>query len=282
MSFINTLENKLGRFAIPHSIRILALFQALVWLMVTVQPGFLEYILLTKEQVLRGEVWRLVTWVMYPGKIHFIFILFATMLLFMMGDALEAAWGAFRVNLFIFGGMLAVIIQVMFFAPSMASPHEVLKNYPADLMQVTMQMPMQAMWFNASILLAFACIAPNYEILLYMIIPMKVKWLGMITGALLLLDFLENSIVRLPILFSLLNFFVAFVPIFFKRMGQRAEVSSRRARFESAKTLDYEHFHKCHSCGKTDRDDPKMEFRVAADDHEYCANCRAKKSTVEV
>ena len=103
----------------------------------------------------------------------------------------------------------------------------------------------------------------------------------MITGALLLLDFLENSIVRLPILFSLLNFFIAFVPILFKRMGQRAEVSSRRARFESAKTPEYEHFHKCHSCGKTDRDDPKMEFRVAADDHEYCANCRGKKVAVE-
>lgn len=254
MSLINTLETKFGRYAVPHLVRILAGFQVAVWLMIKIQPEFELFLLLDRTSVMKGEVWRLITWVIIPGQIPLVFLFFAVMVMFMIGDALEDAWGAFRVNLYVFGGMAAVIVGVLVF------------NF----------IPM-GVTIDATLFLAFAVLFPEVELLVFLILPVKAKYLGMITGALLLLSFIDTPGSRLPIVFSLLNFFVTFAPGFFKGMSQKAVVTERRMRFNSGKTPEGTFFHKCHQCGKTDVDDAKLEFRVTADGEEYCVVCRPVK-----
>jgi hypothetical protein len=128
-----------------------------------------------------------------------------------------------------------------------------------------------------SIFLACAVIAPNYELLIFFILPVKMKWLGALTGAGLLLNFIRVQSLRLSIFCSLLNFFIAFGPVFFRWMRQRGTVTTRRARFDSAKAPEGSWLHKCHACGKTDLDDPKLDFRVGADGEDYCSECRPQK-----
>ncbi|MEY4483700.1 MAG: hypothetical protein RL693_1152 [Verrucomicrobiota bacterium] len=254
MPLLNTLENKLGRYAVPHLVRILAGFQVAVWLMIKLQPEFEVFLLLERTRVFSGELWRLVTWIFVPGQMNPIFLFFAVMIMFTIGDALEDAWGAFRLNLYLFGGVAAVIAGVLIF------------NFiPSGIMIYT------------TLFLAFAVLFPDFEFLIFFILPVKVKYLGMITGALMLLNFIDTPGARLPIIFSLLNFIVAFAPGFFKGMSQKAVVTERRMRFNSEKTPEGSFFHKCHQCGKTDVDDSKLEFRVTADGEEYCVNCRPVK-----
>lgn len=254
MSLINTLENKFGRYAVPHLVRILAGFQVVVWLMITLQPEFEIFLILDRTSVFKGEVWRLITWIFMPGQMSPIFLLFAVMIMFTMGDALEDAWGAFRLNLYVFGGVAAIIVGTLVF------------NF----------LPMGIMIYT-TLFLAFAVLFPDFEFLIFFILPVKVKYLGMITGALTLLNFIDTPAARLPIVFSLLNFFIAFAPGFFKGMSQKALVTERRGRFNSGKTPEGSFFHKCHECGKTDMDDSKLEFRVTSDGEEYCLNCRPIK-----
>lgn len=250
MSFINSLESKFGRFAIPGVVTILAGFQVVVWVMLLLQPEFVQFLLLDRGKVFSGEVWRLVTWVFVPMNSSPLWLLLAVMVMMTIGSGIEQAWGAFRLNLYLFSGIFFVIVGVM------------LLGFRPD-----------GLTLYTTLFLAFAMLFPNFEFLLFFILPVKVKYLGMITGAFLLLDFVSDPSARLPIVFSLMNFFVTFVPGVVKGLGHKAEVSSRRAKFEGAKPPEGSHFYKCRACGKTDLEDPRQEFRVAEDGEEYCVGC---------
>lgn len=254
MPLIDTLEKKLGHLAIPHSVRILALFQLVTWVMIKMQPQFADWISLSRDKVLHGEVWRLVTWAFDPGDISVILILFAIMIMFTMGDGLEAAWGTFRVNLYLLGGIAALDIGTMIFG-----------FHP------------QGLTLSSTILFAFAVFFPNFEFLLFLILPFKAKYLAWLNGALLLLLFIGSSAARLPIIFSMLNFFIAFGPGFIRGTKHGAVVAQRRSRFDAARTAESAAFHKCHACGKTEQDDHTLDFRVTADGEEYCTVCRPRK-----
>jgi hypothetical protein len=255
MSLINSLENRYGHHAIPGLVAILAWFQVAVWVLIQLRPEFAGMLHLERHLVLEGQVWRLLTWVFIPGTNSPIWLLFAVMLMVMFSEALDHAWGPFKVNLYVFGGILSMIVGAMVFDAS-----------PLGLTLYT------------SIFFAFAAIAPNFELMVFFILPVKVKWLAAITAALLLLKFIGDPFMRLPILFSLANFFVAFGPSFLRWTRMRGTVAARRARFDSARAPESSWHHKCHACGKTDLDDPKLEFRVGADGEDYCSACRPKKS----
>jgi hypothetical protein len=253
MSYVNSLENRFGRFAIPGLIAILAGFEAVVWILLKLQPEFLSALVLDRDLVLSGQVWRLITWVFIPTSANVLWMLITVMVMLTISGIMEQAWGAFRVNLYIYGGIFSMIIGAMVF-----------NSPPVGLTLFT------------SIFLAFACLVPDFEFMLFFVIPVKVKYLAMVSGALLILAFIDSPAMRGSIAFSLVNFFVAFGPGFFKGMKQRAEVTERRARFEAAKSPETVTFHKCLQCGKTELDDRHLDFRVTDDGEEYCTVCRPR------
>jgi hypothetical protein len=256
MSLINSLENRYGRHAIPGLVAIIAWFQVAVWILIKLRPGFEQMLWLDPAMVMKGEVWRLLTWVFIPTTQSPLWLIFAVYLMMMFSEGLDQAWGPFKVNLYVFGGVIFMIIGAMFF-----------NSPPIGLTLYT------------SIFLAFAAIAPNFELMLFFILPVKIKWLAALTGAGLLLNFIASPAARLPIIFSLLNFFIAFGPQFVRWLRLRGTVVERRARFDAARAPEGTWLHKCHSCGKTELDDPKLDFRVGADGEDYCNVCRPRKQS---
>jgi hypothetical protein len=258
MALIDKLEAKFGHLAVPHIVKILALFQVAVFAMLWMQPAFVSWITLHPEEVMRGQVWRLITWVFIPAinlsdQLAVIWIIFAVMIMFMMGDALESVWGAFRLNLYIIGGILAVIIGAMIF-----------------------DFTPQGVTLYSTIFLAFAVFFPDVEFLVFFILPVKVKYLAWINGALFLLALIDSPSARLPILFGLANFIIAFGPGFIRGAKQGAVVAQRRNRFTAARTSESVAFHQCATCKKTELDDKNLDFRVTADGEEYCTVCRPR------
>lgn len=257
-SLLNSLELRLGRFAIPGLVAILAIIQVAVWVLLNVSQFDESTLYLKRSLVEQGELWRLITWVFVPRWSSPIWLLFGVMLMMMFSSVLDHAWGAFRVNLYIFSGILFIILGHWFFG---ASP--------------------EGLTLYISIFLAFCVIVPDFELNLFFILPVKVKYLGLIAGGMELLAFIGTPEARPTIFFSLLNFLLAFTPGFVRWMKQRGTVVQRRARFDAAKPPQGTFFHKCANCGKTDVDDPKLEFRVTSDGEEYCTICRPRKSLVE-
>jgi hypothetical protein len=81
-----------------------------------------------------------------------------------------------------------------------------------------------------------------------------------------------HPLLGFSLLLAMSNFFLVFGPGTARHLRQRGEVAARRRKFESAKLPDTEALHRCASCGKTEHDDPELEFRVATDGEEYCVD----------
>ena len=167
MKFLNNLERKYGRYAIPNIMRyVLGLYAIGTVIGILVPQFYAQYLALDIGMVLKGQVWRLVTFIMAPytvslEPISILFFFIELSLYYMIGNALEQAWGSFRFNLYLISGILFNIVAavVTYFVTGF--------SYGFGLEYIFQSM-----------FLAFAVLYPNVQLMLYMVIPIKVKWIG--------------------------------------------------------------------------------------------------------
>lgn len=255
MNLLDSLERRYGRFAISGLIRIIIALTALVYLLALLNPGFISVLTLDPVRILHGEIWRLVTYIFIPRSIgqpgsmmQPLWLLLALWFLLFIGDRLEHAWGAFRLNLYFLVGMIGTTVAAFFFGAQFSNAMLV-----------------------SSLFFAFANFYPEEVIYLMFILPVKVKWLAWISAALLLFGFLTSSnSYRMALVAAFANYFLFFGPDLVRAARVRQQVASRRQRFEESSRSTAETLHRCASCGATEVTNPNLEFRVARDGEEYC------------
>ncbi|MBD5481107.1 MAG: hypothetical protein HDR15_01045 [Lachnospiraceae bacterium] len=296
MKFLNKLEKKLGKYAIPNLSLYLILCYAAGYLIQLINSSFVSYLTLNPYAILRGQVWRLVSWVLIPpGSSNIFFLLIMLMLYYSLGTTLERTWGTFYYNVYIFGGILFTVIASFLLAGWLA-----VFDFPQvnDLalmirginpqgmgtlakMQVWYQYDFWVLfstyYINMSIFLAFSATYPDMQVMLWFIIPMKVKYLGIVYVVLMILDILQTGwLLAFTIGASLLNFIIFFM---MTRGRPRRTLKQRK------RQMEYRHAakpkgggitrHKCAICGRTEEDDPTLEFRFCSKcegNYEYCQN----------
>ena len=247
MNWLDKLEKRIGFIAIPGLIRGVVLFNVLVLGLVWLNPDFRFVLDLNPGRILRGEVWRLVTYIFIPQTFSLWVVLFLWFLWF-IGDGLERAWGAFRLTLYFFVGMIGTTIAAFFFG----------SNFSNSML-------------ISSLFFAFARFYPDLVIYLFFILPVKIKWLAWVYAALLLVGFvIETNSYRMAVIAALSNYLIFFGADIIHAARHRHEVSSRRKRFEGENRSEDEPMHKCAVCGATELTDPSLDFRVARDGEEYC------------
>ncbi len=252
MSLLDRLEYRFGRFAIPGLIRYVVALNALVYILSKLNPALPDELNLVPYFILHGEVWRLVTYIFIPQFGGFLPEWFNAAMymvfLFWVGNGLEHALGAFRLNLYYFSGFFGVTVAAFFFDPSFS-----------------------AAILNTSLLFAFAQFYPDEVIFIMYILPAKVKWLAWLAGAGLVFTFLTGGwSVRAAIFVALGNYFLFFGPEHFRNARMRAEVADRRRKFDAAKAPSSETLHECVVCHRTEASHTDLDFRVARDGQEYC------------
>ena len=263
MPIANRLEARLGHLAIPGLVQVLAGLQLVTFFLLYFMPdegasAFLRNLILIREEVFSGQVWRLVTHMFIPRAMHPLFALIGALFLMFIGRGLDDAWGPFRVNLFVIGGYLSITLGSLLFGFTFG-----------------------AVWIWPTLLFAFAMFYPNQEIMLMFVIPVKIKWVAWITAGIMAFTLIGQPTERLPILCAILPFALAFGPGFVHGLRHAATVRERRQRFETAQRSPEEAFHQCASCGKTEQDDRHLEWRVTDDGEEYCSACRPLKASTE-
>lgn len=256
MPLLDKLESRFGRFAIPGLVQFVAGLQLLTFVIFNMlspeaRAPYIDYLRLDADRILHGQVWRLVTYIFLPGTLNFLFALIGAMFLMWLGRGLELAWGAFRLNLYFIGGMISVAAGALLFGFEESS-----------------------LYLFQSLLLAFAMIYPNEEILLFFIIPVKIKWIAWLAVVMMVLAVLAAPIVIIPILFAQANFLITFGPSIVRERLHFAKVAERRTRFEEMTSMGGAFFHQCTKCSKTEVDDPTLDFRVNDAGDEICSNCR--------
>lgn len=280
MNLLNKLERKLGKYAISNISLYLILCYGCGYLLELINPYFLNYLTLNPYEILHGQIWRIFTWILVPPSDLGIFTIITLYFYYSIGSSLERTWGAFLYNVYLFMGMIFTVLgSFVVFAICQISMQEAfvfyggIENFYAMIAQY-----FSTYYINMSIFLAFAMTFPDVQVLLMFIIPIKVKWMGFVYVALIVVDFIQSGLVyRVVIGASLLNFIVFFLltrsglamrmsPKQVKRRHvYRAEV--RKARPQSAAK------HKCAICGKTSDEYPELEFRFCSKcngNYEYC------------
>jgi membrane associated rhomboid family serine protease len=255
MSFLDKLERRLGWLAIPGLIRIIVALTALVYLLTFLNPHFLSVLSLNPPAILRGEVWRLITYIFIPNGIgqpgsmmQPLWLLVVLWFLLFIGDRLEHAWGAFRLTLYFLVGMIGTTVAAFFFGANFSN---------------TM--------LASSLFFAFASFYPNEVIYLFFVLPVKVKWLAWISAAFLLVGFVGNgNAYRMALIAAFANYLIFFGPGLIRAARNRQEIASRRRRFEEKSIPEDEALHHCATCGATELTDPNLDFRVSRDGEEYC------------
>lgn len=270
MKWMNKLERKLGRYAIPNLMFYIIILYVAGFVLQLIDPSFYPlYLSLDAGAILHGQVWRLFTFLIQPPPSDSLFMIFALYLYYMIGKQLEYVWGTFKFNLYFFMGV--------FF--------NILATFTAyGLFGVAL--PMGTYYLNTALFLSYAVIYPNEMFYLFFFIPVKVKWLAWLEVAYFGSDIIKAFLpkygggvfgiyykaIALEIAIALLNFFIFFLATRNKAKFSPKEVKRRKmyqkAVREARQTVQYENGakHRCHVCGRTELDDETLEFR-------YCSKC---------
>lgn len=261
------LERRWGRFAIQNLTFWIMIGQIFVFGMETLNElGVfrqfpVEAILFLPEKVLQGEVWRMLTYVFQrPGTFHPLLLIFVWGIFYMTGNALEAAWGAFRYNLFILVNIVATILGGFL----------LLAIFPKEVWQYIL---MSNFYLLETVFLGFAYLNPNIEFRLFLVLPVKVKWLGFLAlGHMAYLFIFGGAYGKVVILSAMVNL-VLFLG---KEVVTGFKMRQRRVAHEKdMRSMAEEPFHTCVACGATDKTHPERQFYYS-DGSGYCEKCQDK------
>lgn len=240
-------------FGIADLMKYVTIANVVFWLLGAVNPVLMSYLTFNPALILRGQVWRLVTFALYPpstGLLAFIAFYFY----YMIGSTLERYWGTAQFNVYFFSGLILTVVYgfVIYFATGMTF------NLTAEYIYLSM-------------FFSFAVLFPDMQVLLFYIIPIKIKYLAYIDAALFVFGVFSSSFPAnlLPVV-AVVNFLIFcggdLLSAFPKKPGANTvnfRRESARIRREQQANL---YNHKCAVCGRTDTDHPELEFR-------YCSRC---------
>lgn len=279
----NGLRRKLEKYAIPNLTLYLIICYGIGYLMQYLVPAGYQYLMLDPFLVLKGQVWRLVTWILIPpDSSNIFFVLITLYLYYSLGGLLERIWGTYKYNVYLFSGLLFTILGafvlcgysvLMGAQPTMYTGLYLLNNGSAVYFG-----QFSTYYINMSIFLACAASIPDVQVLLMFIFPIKVKWLGIVYGIILLVNCIQGGIATwIVVIFSLLNFLVFFLRSKGKMhlsVGQIKRQQEFHQKMRSAGQTKGITRHKCAICGRTELDGDDLEFRFCSKcngNYEYCS-----------
>lgn len=254
--------NRIERFCYDHpnfGIRNLMMYVSIAnvafWVLGAINRPFLSYLSFDAAAILHGQVWRLVTFMLYPpstGLLAFIAFYFY----YWIGSTLEQYWGNGQFTIYFFSGVILTILYgfLIYFITG--------SNVRLD-----------SQYIYLSMFFSFAALFPDMQVLFMYIIPIKMKYLAILDAVFFALAVITNPFpVNLLPLVAVLNFFLFcggdllryIRPVRASQSTVNFRRESRRIRREQQSKL---YTHKCAVCGRTDADYPNLEFR-------YCSRCQ--------
>ncbi len=283
---MSDLERRFGRYAVRDLSLKLVILYVVGYVLEMAAPSVFTWLTLDPWAVIHGQVWRLVSWLLIPPMTdNVFFVLIMLFFYYSIGTSLERVWGRWKYNVFIFRGILLTIVSAFVWmgvtflllgGAGMAAYGTGVAGYMRAYSGA-----FSTYYINMSIFLAYALTFPEAQVLLMFIIPVKVKYLGVLDAAFLIYEMIRYAgPSRFVIAASLLN-----VVILWLYSGGWMRVSPqqihrrnsfRRAVDRGAASVgsggrsytggDAIPMHKCAVCGRTSLLFPDLEFR-------YCSRC---------
>ncbi len=305
ITVLSRFSNKLRKYAIPNLTLWLIAGYVIGYMISMVNSSFLYWLSLDPYKILHGQVWRLFTWVIIPPNmlgsdpLGLFFVLLMLFCCYSIGNILERTWGTVKYNIFIFTGILLAVVCAFVYLGILFVSNDF------DALVALENANMAVDWFafstyyiNISIYIVFAMTYPNDIVRLYFILPVKMKWLGILDTVYLIYIFLKGYLPeKAAVIAALINCLIFYLSNIrgvnlnpgqihrqnaFNRQYKRGFANAGRTRNTGGVTSSTSDVkmnarpqtrHKCAICGKTEVSDPDMEFRYCskcAGNYEYC------------
>ena len=222
---------------------------------------FFRFLYFDPVLILRGEVWRLITWIFSPVNSNPLWAAVALYFYYFVGSTLEREWGAGKFTIFYAFGILlnAIYGFIMWFV-------------------VRTPVALTPTFLNFSMLFAFATLFPDFSIRLFFIIPLKVKWLALFNAVFFAVSIIQGIWTGdyfqalLPVV-AILNYILmcgyellSYIRPLKVRTSPQVVNFKKAAKQVKRDLADKPYRHKCAVCGRTDAEYPDLEFR-------YCSRC---------
>ncbi|HOV26511.1 MAG TPA: hypothetical protein PK566_09175 [Pseudobacteroides sp.] len=261
MNWITRLERKYSRFSIPGLVRYVVIATAILFALNEFSQGRVFNALeLDTSKVLNGEVWRIVTFIFVPpalGALGVIAIIFMLYIFYIFGTAMEKYWGSFKLTLYYAIGVVSAIAAG--FITGFGTSEFILLSF----------------------FLAFAYINPDFKLLLFFIIPLKIKYIAWFEVLYVLYSIVFSPFnVKIAAILSFTNFIVFFgKDIYLNWIDAKIKKFVKQQKRKKFKVIvperDFKIVRRCRVCGKTSEDYPDLKFgycRFCGSDYEYCSN----------
>jgi len=240
----------------------IVIISAAVFIIANIDAVLLSFLVFHPVFVFQGEIWRIITWIFIPVGGNIFFVAIALYFYYFIGGTLEREWGAGKFTIYYFSGVLLHIIYssvlwIAFGITVLITP----------------------IYINLSMLFAFATLFPDYTIRLFLVIPIKIKWLAIINAGFFIYEIIagiaagRHIFAALLPLIAVLNYIlICGYELLSYIQPMRIRTSPQVVNFKKAAKQvkrdlnDKPYRHKCAVCGKTDVDYPDLEFR-------YCSRC---------
>ena len=255
---IDNFCRKHPNFGVPHLMKYLTIANVIMWIVNMVNYRVLGYMTFNPYMILHGQIWRLVSFVFIPPSSGILAII-SFYFYYLLGNTLEHNWGTAKFSLYFFMGVVLSILCgfILFF--------------------LGINISLNAHYIYLSLFFSFAALFPDMQVLLFFIIPIKMKWLAIVDAVYFLMEIISLPFpANLVPVIAILNFVIFcgedVLYIFgIKKLSAR-RYSARTVNFKkAAEKIKKEqtsgiYTHKCSVCGRTDADYPNLEFR-------FCSRC---------
>jgi hypothetical protein len=240
-------------FGIPNLMRYLTIANALFWVMSMINRPFLSYMLFNPALILRGQIWRLVSFLFIPPSTGLLALL-VFYFYYWIGTTLENQWGTGQFTIYFFTGVVLTVLYgfLIYFITGRS-------------------VSLDSSYLYLSMFFSFAALYPDMQVLFMFFIPIKMKYLAIVDAVFFLYSVLTSPFPEnlLPLV-AVLNFLIFCGGELRGLLPQRQSRNTVSFKREAARIRreqgDKLYTHKCAVCGRTDRDYPDLEFR-------YCSRC---------
>ncbi|MGI6118426.1 MAG: hypothetical protein ACOYBC_08545 [Bilifractor sp.] len=298
MKFLQNLEKKIGKYAISHLTLYIIGTYVIGYILYFIQRAqgvpILGYLSLDPGKIAQGQIWRIVSWLLIPPSSFDIWTIVMLICYYQLGTMLERAWGDFLYNFYIFFGMIMTVIGtcIMYAVyPFFRQVVTVSTQYGGSVVTTY--------YVSLSIFLGFAMTFPDQVMLFMFIIPVKIKYLAILDVVYLVYSVIVSPyhiITLVLILCSLASTIIFFfMSRSYRRSGFKHQKEKRRQFREAysgrsagpyATSRGHQNssgagnhtkiaIHRCAVCGRTELDDPNLEFRFCSKckgNYEYCSD----------
>lgn len=271
-SWLDKAERKFGKYGIRGLMRYIVAIELVGAVIGIFNPLLYNLFSLNFAAIAKGQIWRLVTFLFFPeitslDPISILVFAIQVYLYYMIGNSLENIWGSFRFTLYYISGLVLSILA----------------GFILYIFAGVSQWPVGFEYVNQALFLAFATIFPDIEFLLFFILPVKAKWLGILYAVMMGFDVLsylkygsEGLAFSVAIVISMLNFLIFFLSSRnYKKHSYKEHKRKTQFKKNSSPKVVKIYRHKCAICGRTDISSPDLEFRFCSKcdgNYEYCSD----------